>query len=195
MTFRLAVGLVALLLLVAGILLLRPSPLPAAREIDVMASLVTHFIAPLGDVPVASAASDCRTGGVTRAVVPAALFDEFVRANGGAEPFDLAPFRERLRLAGSEIADATGRSGAPVVSVSRAGILEDDALVCVEVFGREDRAFFVLLRRDHEGAWTVARELTAWEAPEDPDTDPDAVDDEPLFLPRPSALDRALREP
>ena len=194
MTFRLAVGMVALLLLVAGILLLRPSPLPAAREIDVMASLVTHFIAPMGDVPVTSAPSDCRTRGVTRAVVPAALFDEFVQANGGLEPFDLAPFGRKLQLADPEFTRAHGRSGAPVVSISRAGILEDDALVCVEVFGREDRAFFVLLRRDHEGAWAVARELTAWEAAEDPDTDADVSNDEPLFLPRPSALDRAIRE-
>ncbi len=194
MTFRLAVGLIALLLLVGGILLLRPSPLPAAREIDVVGSLVTRFVVPMGDVPVASAASDCRTAGSTRAVVPAALFQEFLRANAGTAPFDLAPFRQKLRLAGSEDPDVSGRAGGPVVSLSRAGILEDDALICVEVFGREQRAFFVLLRRSHDGVWTVAREITAWEAPDAPDTEPDPADGEPLFLPRPSELDRALRE-
>ena len=85
MTFRLGVALAVLLVLVGGILLLRPGPLPAPREADVVSTLVAQFIAPLGDVPVASAASDCRTEGETRASLPAELFEAFLAANANAE--------------------------------------------------------------------------------------------------------------
>ena len=51
---------------------------------------------------------------------------------------------------------------APVVAFSRVGLLGDDALVCVEVFGVQERAFFVLLRRDAVGLWSVRTELEVW---------------------------------
>lgn len=184
-------ALAVLLVLAGGILLLRPGPMPEPREIDVLSSLVTQFVGPLGDVSVASAASDCRTDGETRAVLPAALFQAFLAANARAEPFDLTPFAHRVQVLPAGADD--GPSGT-FVSVSRAGLLGNDALVCVEVFGREERAFFVVLRRDHDGVWGVTRELTAWETPEGPETGSSAVEEEPLFLPRPSQLEREARE-
>lgn len=190
-TFRLGMALAVLLVLAGGILLLRPGPMPEPQELDVLSSLVTQFVGPLGDVAVASAASDCRTDGETRAVLPAALFQAFLAANAEAESFDLAPFRHRVRVLPPGVDAGSSRT---VVSLSRAGLLGNDALVCVEVFGREERAFFVVLQRDHDGVWSVTRELTAWEPPEDPDTGASAADDEPLFLPRPSQLEREARE-
>ena len=188
MTVRLGVALAVLIVLVGGILLLRPGPMPTPREADVVSALVTHFIGRLGDVSVASAASDCRTDGETRAALPAVLFQAFLSANAQAGPFDLTPFEGRLRLLPPE-ADAE-----TVVSVSRAGLLDNAALVCVEVFGREERAFFVVLERRPDRPWTVARELIAWEAPEDPDSGPSTTEEEPLFLPRPSQIERGRRE-
>ena len=191
MTFRLGIALAVLLVLAGGILLLRPGPMPEPREVDVLSSLVTQFVGPLGDVSVASAASDCRTDGETRAVLPAALFQAFLAANAPAEAFDLTPFAHRVQVLAP---DADPAPSGTFVSVSRVGMLGNDALVCVEVFGREERAFFVMLRRRHDGAWSVTRELTAWEAPEGPDTGPGTAVEEPLFLPRPSQLERAARE-
>ena len=193
MTFRLGVALAVLLVLVGGILLLRPGPLPAPREADVVSTLVAQFIAPLGDVPVASAASDCRTEGETRASLPAELFEAFLAANANAEAFDLTPFAGRLRVVPADAAVARRDGARTLVSVSRAGLLERAALACVEVFGRRERGFFVVLERRPGEAWTVARELTAWEVPEEPAAGPSAPD-EPLFLPRPSQLERELRE-
>ena len=190
MMVRLGVALAVLVVLIGGTLLLRPGPMPEPREVDVVSGLVTHFLAPLEDASVASAPSDCRTGGATRAALPAALFQAFLAANAGADAFDLTPFASRLRLAEP---DASAPS-APFVSVSRAGLHERDALVCVEVFGRRERGFFVVLRRGHAGPWTVSRELIAWEVPEDPATGASAAEDEPLFLPRPSQLERESRE-
>ena len=56
----------------------------------------------------------------------------------------------------------------PVVALSRAGMTLDAAVVCVEVFATEDRAFFFFLRRDREG-WHRDREVVAWEEPEEED--------------------------
>ena len=193
MMVRLGVALAVLVVLIGGTLLLRPGPMPEPREVDVVSGLVTHFLAPLEDASVASAPSDCRTGGATRAALPAALFQAFLAANADADAFDLTPFASRLRLAEPD-ASAASTPWATFVSVSRAGLLERDALVCVEVFGRRERGFFVVLRRGHESPWTVSRELIAWEVPEDPDTGASAAEDEPLFLPRPSQLEHESRE-
>lgn len=191
MTFRLGIALAVLLVLAGGILLLRPGPMPAPRELDVLSSLLTQFVGPLGDVAVASAASDCRTDGETRAVLPAALFQAFLAANAHAEPFDLTPFAHRVHVPAPGVDAGSSRT---FVSVSRAGLLGNDALVCVEVFGRQERAFFVVLQRGHDGVWGVTRELTAWEAPEGPETGSSMAEEEPLFLPRPSQLEREARE-
>ena len=78
--------------------------------------------------------------------------------------------------------------GAPVISISRAGYRNEDALACVEVLANEERAFFVLLERDHEG-WRAAKEMTAWRAPKPEAFDADGAEEEPLFAPRPSAID------
>ena len=184
-------ALAVLLVLAGGILLLRPGPMPEPRETDVLASLVAEFVGPLGEVSVASAGSDCRTDGETRAALPAALFRAFLAANAQAEPFDLTPFADRVHVLSPDV-DVS--SSGPVVSLSRAGLLGNDALVCVEVFGREERAFFVVLQRNHDGVWSVTRELTAWEPPRGPETGPSTVDEEPLFLPRPSQLEREAQE-
>ena len=184
-------ALAVLLVLAGGILLLRPGPMPEPRETDVLASLVAEFVGPLGEVAVASAASDCRTDGETRAALPAALFQAFLAANAQAGPFDLTPFAHRVQVLPADVDVA---SSGTVVSVSRAGLLGNDALVCVEVLGREERAFFVVLQRNHEGVWRVTRELAAWEAPEGPDTGSSTDEEEPLFLPRPSQLEREARQ-
>ena len=185
------------LVLAAGILLLRPGAMPPPKEADVMASLGRAVLAPMGDVVVVSEPSDCRSEGVAKASLPAALFRSFLEANGtSAQALDLAemahappPAPEHANLSPAVMAGAVGK---PVVAVSRAGMLEAQALVCIEVFAAVDRAFFVVLARGHERPWSVQRELLAWESERPVATS--VSDDEPLFLPRPSELDRALRE-
>ncbi len=183
------------LVLAAGIFLLRPGAMPPPKEADVMASLGRAVLAPMGDVVVVSEPSDCRSEGVAKASLPAALFRSFLEANAAsAQALDLAeiaaaPPSEYANLAPEVMAGAVGK---PVVAVSRAGMLEAQALVCIEVFAAVDRAFFVVLARGHERPWSVQRELLAWESERPVATS--VSDDEPLFLPRPSELDRALRE-
>ena len=189
----LLVGGGALAALGVGIALLRPGPLPPPREADVLASLGRAVVAPMGDVVVVGEPSDCRSGGVAKAALPAALFRRFLDANGaGAERLELAslglvpePAPERLGVAPAVLA---AREGKPVVAISRVGMEAARALVCVEVFGARDRAFYVLLARGHGRPWSVQRELLAWE--DTPPVLPAAGGEEPLFLPRPSQLHR-----
>ena len=192
MKFRLAAGAAVVLIFAAGIYLMRPPPLGAPREADIMASLFAGFVLPMGDVVVLSRPSDCRSEGVMREAVPAALFEQFLAANGGDEGFDFSPFSDRVRFVDDPDASpwrVRAEFDAPVISISRAGFRNEDALVCVEVFASEERAFFVLLDRDHEG-WRAAREMTAWRAPRSEALDSAETDEEPLFAPRPSQIDR-----
>ncbi len=192
MKFRLAAGAVVVLIFAAGIYLMRPPPLGPPGEADIMASLFAGFVLPMGDVVVLSRPSDCRSEGVMKEAVPAALFEQFLAANSGDEGFDFSPFSDRVRFVDDPDASpwrVRAAFGAPVISISRAGFRNEDALVCVEVFASEERAFFVLLDRDHEG-WRTAREMTTWRAPRSEALDSAETDEEPLFAPRPSQIDR-----
>lgn len=160
-----------------------------------MAGLARDVLAPMGDVLAVSEPSDCRSGGVAKASLPASLFGRFVAANGAtAQPFQLAGTEpvppEYADLPPALLASAVDK---PVVALSRAGMMEREALVCMELFATHDRGFFVQLTRGHQRPWSVARELPAWQE-ESPRSMP-ASDDEPLFAPRPSQIDRVAREP
>lgn len=192
MKFRLAAGAALVLIFAAGIYLMRPPPLGPPFETDIMASLFAGFVSPMGDVVVIGRPSDCRSDGVMKEAVPAALFERFLVANGGDGGFDFSPLSEGVRFVDDPNASPwslRAEFGAPVISISRAGFRNKDALVCVEVFAGEQRAFFVLLVRDHEG-WHISREMTAWRAPGPEALDSGATEDEPLFLPRPSQVNR-----
>lgn len=196
MKIRRAAGAALLLVFAGGIYLMRPPPLEPPREAAIMASLFSGFVLPMGDVVVLSRPSDCRSEGVMKEAVPAALFEQFLTANRGDEGFDLSQYSDRVRLVDDPDKSAwalRAEFGAPVISISRAGYRNEDALVCVEVFGNEERAFFVLLNRDYEG-WRTAREITAWRAPRPEALDEEKGEEEPLFVPRPSRIDRATRD-
>ncbi len=192
MKLRLAAGAALVLVFAAGIYLIRPPPLGPPREADIMASLFAGVVLPMGDVVVTSTPSDCRSDGVMREAVPAALFERFLIANRGDEGFDFSRYSDRVRFVEDPDKspwDLRGEFAAPVISISRAGFRTGDALVCVEVFAAEERAFFVLLDRDHQG-WRTAREITAWRAPRPAARDAGAAEDEPLFAPRASQVER-----
>ena len=192
---RLAAGAALVLLFAAGIYLMRPPPLGPPRETDIMASLFAGFVSPMGDVVVISRPSDCRSEGVMKEAVPAALFERFLAANRGDGGFDLSALSDRVHFVDDPNASPwalRAEFGAPVISISRAGFRDKDALVCVEVFAGEERAFFVLLVRDHEG-WHTSREMTAWRAPKPESLDSGAAE-EPLFVPRPSQVNRGVSE-
>lgn len=140
--------------------------LPAARQADVARVLANDLVLPMGkNVVVLSRASDCGTQGETGTAVSAALFAAFMAANDDdAAPLDLGALAPQLRVDSSGMAARAlnRRQRRPVVALSRVGIDGDEALACVEVFSVDERGFFVLLRRDYAGAWSIHAELEAW---------------------------------
>ena len=139
--------------------------LPPARQADVLRFLADDLLASMGDVLVTSRASDCGTHGETGSAVPAALFAAFLAANSeDFAPLDLSAYSSRLRVdaSGAPPRTISRRDREPVVALSHVGIEGDEALACVEVFSVDERGFFVLLRRDHAGKWSVHAELEAW---------------------------------
>lgn len=156
--------------------------LPPASETDVMRALALEYVLPLGRYLVVSAPSDCRTDGVTRAALPAELFEAYLGANASeAGTFDLRLASPRLRVddSGAPPWRTAAREREPVLLVSRAGIAGSLALVCIEVYGVEERAFFLLMERDPRGDWSVRTELEAWReaAPLSPDRPPEELPD------------------
>ena len=142
-------------------------------EQDVLAALATDLLTPMGDVRVAGWPSDCRTDGVTDAPVTAALFAAFVAANAEAGPVALAfgarSARLRVDSSGLHPRRLSAENAGPVVAVSHAGMVDDAALVCVEVFGVQERAFLVLLKRSGSGDYAVQSEIEVYSelAPEE----------------------------
>ena len=139
--------------------------LTPAREQDVVAALLAHFVPRMGKVVVASQASDCRTDGETAADVPAGLFAAFLAANrGDVDGLDLAGHAVDFPIdsSGASPRAVNARRRQPVVVLSRVGLVDDEALICVEVVGVEERTFFVLLERDAGGSWSLRGEWEAW---------------------------------
>ena len=147
-------GTVIALVLVGGCVTESPPP----TEQDVLAALATDLLLPMGDVRVAGWPSDCRTDGVTDAPVAAGLFAAFLAANAEAAPVSLASSgpvaRLRVDSSGLHPRRLSAENAEPVVAVSRIGMVDDAALVCVEVFGVQERAFLVLLNRGRSGSGT-----------------------------------------
>lgn len=129
-----------------------------------LALLVRDYLAPMGEVLVASRPSLCATDGETDAAVPAGLFARYLAANGSdAAPLDFSA-HPGLRLASGEVSPRQlwARRQQTVVVVSRIGLTADQALVCVEVFAAEERGFLLQFGRHGDGAWAVTAEHDAW---------------------------------
>ena len=146
---------------------------PPATEQDVLAALAADLLLPMGDIRVAGWPSDCRTDGVTDAPVASALFAAFLDANAGTARVNLAfggqAARLRVDSSGIHPRRLSAEHTEPVVAVSHIGMVGDEALVCVEVFGVQERAFLVPLNRGRSGSFVVQSEIEVWSelAPEE----------------------------
>ena len=158
--------------------------LPPPRERDVVDALVDSVLVRMGEVVVVSRPSDCRG---TRVAVPPAAWASYRAANAdGAGGLDVDRHAAKLHLdnSGSEAETIRARRGMPVVSLSRVGLADDHALLCVEIFGAGDRGYYLLFRRDSQGNWALTSELAAWEeAAESWELPPEELPDGELYGP------------
>lgn len=139
---------------------------PPPREADVVRALVNEYAPPLRDAVFVGVTSDCRSARGTDAPVDAALFAAFLAANRGAARQDLGPHARRVRLdeSGELPSLVAAREGRSVVALSRAGIVDDAALVCVEAFGadRHQLGHLVLLARVGAETWSLRAAYEVW---------------------------------
>ena len=135
-------------------------------EKDIAKSLFASPLFQRNDLAVTNQASTCRTTGETRAAVPADVYMDFLSKNSSDEKrLELHRFRkERRVLDSAKSPDQWYRElGLPVMSISNAGIVENRALVCLELYAQSNRGMFVLL--EHAGAdyWRIVQNELAWQ--------------------------------
>ena len=114
--------------------------------------------------------SYCRIDGPTEIVMADGLHTAFKQANeSGNTPLDLNNFRTRHeRLDHSKSARQWFyERGKPVISISRFGIVENDAVVCVHMHTDIERAIFVYLKRKAGDEWEITSQELAWESPKE----------------------------
>lgn len=158
------------------------SEAPPASEQEVLETLVREVVVPMGEVVVVSRASDCRQA---KQAVPAEVWPAFLEANApGKGGLELAAHAARLVVDDSGDAPSLIRTRRrqPVVALSRIGLAHETALMCIEVYGAEDRGYYVVFGRDGTGNWSARAEYTAWsEAAEEWELEPEELPDGQVY--------------
>lgn len=134
-------------------------------ETDVLKSLLASEIFVVPDILIASRPSDCRTQGVVRGTISASLFEAFQRANSrDAESVALYRYRPRQRYVdeSKEPVQWYRELGQPVVSISRAGIDGDRALVCIDIYANREQSYLITMHHMGETAWAVENQTLIW---------------------------------
>lgn len=156
--------------------------LPPASEQDVLETLVRDVVVPMGKVVVVSRASDCRQA---KQAVPVEVWTTFLEANApGTDGLELGAHTGRLEVDESRAPPnlIRARRGQPVVALSRIGLAGETALMCIEIYGAEDRGYYVLFGRDGRGNWSARAEFTAWsEAAEEWELEPEELPDGQVY--------------
>ncbi|MYD97030.1 MAG: hypothetical protein F4X98_06545 [Gammaproteobacteria bacterium] len=155
---------------------------PPATEQDVLETLVRDVVVPMGKVVVISRASDCRQA---KQALPAEVWTAFLEANAaGMDGLELDAHAARLVMdeSGAPPSLIRARRRQPVVALSRIGVAGETALMCIEVYGAEDRGFYVLFGRDGTGKWSARAEFAAWsEAAEEWELEPEELPDGEIY--------------
>ena len=171
-TIIVVVAGVSILVIVVGLMSIDKEAKPFDEQMVVL-SLMKYLKGRTGDLPLLSRISDCRTDGMTHAPVPADLFGALLRANGShAEPMSFDGVGIHTIPSGTDPWRARREQSSPILAVSRVGVMDDQSLVCVEVYGSDVRAFFFVLERTPT-SWQVVAEHIAWEPPPEEDLGPE----------------------
>lgn len=142
---------------------------PLTEEQAVQLLLNSRLMAREG-LSLTSELSNCRIDGPTEIVMAEGLFTSFKEANDlRNSPLDLNHFRTKHeRLDHSKTARQWYyEKGSPVISISRFGIVENDAVVCLHMHTDKERAIFVYLKRKSGEEWILGQQELVWESPSD----------------------------
>ena len=144
---------------------------PTTEE-DVLVSLLQDDMFASGDVLLTSNPSDCRTRGTAKGNIGAKLYEAFSLANSenaDSRQFDLLAHNPVQRVVDNSKTpvDWYYAERIPVVSISRVGIADREALVCVEIHSSRPVSYFVKLIRRTAKFWEVTQESIVWQAEEE----------------------------
>ena len=139
--------------------------LPPGREQDVLQVLIND-LSRMGDIVFVSGPSHCGTQGQTDAPLSAALFNALLVANHEGAKSDLAAISPTLQIdeSGKPPRLLRARLNKTVMAISKAGIVGNAAVVCLEIYGSiEEQGFFLVFSRDGTGQWAIDSELPVWQ--------------------------------
>ena len=143
---------------------------PPLTEEQAVQQLLDSRLMAKDDLFLTSELSQCRIDGPTEIVMADGLFTSFKQANDLANtPLDLTHFRTRHeRLDHSKTARQWYyEKGSAVISISRFGIVENDAVVCLHIHTDIERAIFVYFTRKSGEEWILGEQELVWESPSD----------------------------
>ena len=115
--------------------------------------------------------------------LPLLLHEAYLLANAtDSTPIDLRQFtfRESIDIESRDLEPSRVRisTRSPVITVARVGILQDQAVVCVQIYAKNPVAYFVTLDRVDATRWRLANQFVAWKP--DEELTPEEFADDPL---------------
>lgn len=158
---------VALLLGSVGWLIWAAVQFGPTSDSDILTGLLRDDIFATPGILLTRQNSDCQTRGSAKGSISADLYVSFTEANAGAAPnpvelIGLNP-KQRVVDASQTPQEWYESEGVPVVSISNIGMTGRVALVCIDVFAREDASYFVKLYRRTANRWEVVEEIVVWQ--------------------------------
>ena len=145
---------------------------PKPSEHDVLKSFFASPWLPESEFTLTSVVSDCGTGRENTSGLPLRLHQAFLHSNTpGRTPIELGQLglRRDINIADKNLTPSRVRiaTGMPVITVSRVGIWEDQAVLCVRIYAENPVAYFVSLDRIDATRWKLANQFVVWEPDEE----------------------------
>lgn len=135
-------------------------------EKDIARSLLSTPLFEQGDMVVTNQSSQCQSSSDVKGNIPASLLEAFRSANQESlGKLELHRFQKERR-----IVDASRSPDRwylelkkPVMSISNPGIVNNQALVCLELYAQSSRGMFVVLEFAGADYWRLVRTELAWQ--------------------------------
>lgn len=135
-------------------------------ERDIAKSLLASPLFQRGDFAITNQPSRCRSSGEVKGNVSAGLYEALQLANDtDSGDLELHRFQKERRVLDETRTPLQWFSEIkrPVMAISNVGVVENQALVCLELYATSSRGMFVTL--EHAGAdyWRMVANESAWE--------------------------------
>ena len=135
-------------------------------EKDVANSLLSSPLFQHSNMAILNRPSQCRTTGDVKQPIDAALIQAFRTANNvSIGSLELYRFRNSKHiLDDSKTPEQWFRElETPVMAVSNVGVIDDLALVCLELIAVQEQGMFVTLQHAGADYWRIVRNDVAWQ--------------------------------